>query len=333
MKKISLFSTLLFLSICALVSNYQVFYMNIDQQKLLDAVIYSTYEPDDEYYQKLESGYPTLTATAIPFKSVLGAYWINQDSISKAIRFLREGEKHNPFLGFSDMIFANIWDAARNKDSMSHYTRRALAKLPNSPSNYILLSKIYIDEDKIDSLDMLFNKISSNVRDPEIWKIYLSAMVSNKGEIDSIKVLNYAKEAKIEFAEVEIRLLANYIIYGEEEVKNNIKLKEDAIANYKEDPVSSIEMMKEAIELISTEAFDYETLIEMLFFQQNYSEVIENYLISSKLTDQLTLRYTTVEMVAISYLNLNDIRNGCYLAQVLRDNNRKYSASIDLVCK
>ena len=92
-------------------------------------------------------------------------------------------------------------------------------------------------------------------------------------------------------------------------------------------------MMKEAIELISTEVFDYETLIEMLFFQQNYSEVIENYLILGSYLDQLTVRYTTVEMVAISYLNLNDIRNGCYLAQILRNNNRKYSASIDSVCK
>ena len=332
MKKISLFSTLLVLSICALISNYQVFYMNINQQRLLDAVVYSTYEPDLEYYQKLESGYPTLTATAIPFKSVLGAYWINQDSIAKAIRFLREGERHNPFLGFSDMVFANIWDTSGNMDSMSHYARRASSKLPNAPSNYILLSKIYINENKIDSLDMLFNKISSRVRDPEVWKIYLSAMVANKGEIDSIKVLNYAKEAKLEFVEVEIQLLANYIIYGEEIVKNNIKLKENALKNYKEDPVSSIEMMKEAVEIITDNVQDYQTLIEMLFFQQSYSDVIENYKTLQTLGLN-TVTYKTVELIVISYLNLNDIQNGCYLAQVLKDGKYKYSPSIDLVCK
>jgi tetratricopeptide (TPR) repeat protein len=332
MKKISLFSTLLFLSICALISNYQVFYMNIDQQKLLDAVIYSTYEPDLEFYQKLESGYPTLTATAIPFKSVLGAYWINQDSISKAIKFLREGEKYNPFLGFSDMVFANIWDTSGNIDSMSYYTRRASSKLPNAPSNYILLSKIYLLEDKIDSLDMMFTKISSRVRDPEVWKVYLSAMVSNKGEIDSIKVLNYAKEAKIEFSELQIQLLANYIIYGEEIVKKNIELKENAVKIYNEDPDLSIEMMQQAVKSITDNVKNYETLIEMLFFQQRYSDVIENY--KTLLTLGLnTVTYKTVELIAISYLNLNDIQNGCLLAQVLKDGKQKYSSSIDLVCK
>ena len=230
------------------------------------------------------------------------------------------------------MVLANIWDTAGNKDSMSYYSRRASAKLPNSPSNYILLSKIYLNEDKIDSLDMLFSKISSRVRDPEIWKIYLSAMVSNKGEIDSIKVLNYAKEAKIKFSEVQIRLLANYIIYGEEVVKSTIKLKENAIENYKEDPVSSVEIMKEVVETITDNVQNHETLIEMLFFQESYSDVIENYktLINLGLD---TVTYKTVELIAISYLNLNDIQNGCYLAQVLKDGKQKYSPSIDLVCK
>ena len=70
----------------------------------------------------------------------------------------------------------------------------------------------------------------------------------------------------------------------------------------------------------------------MLFFQQSYSDVIENYKILQTLGLN-TVTYKTVELIAISYLNLNDIQNGCYLAQVLKDGKRKYSPSIDLVCK
>ena len=49
--------------------------------------------------------------------------------------------------------------------------------------------------------------------------------------------------------------------------------------------------------------------------------------------EMTSFKYKTVELIAISYLNLNNITAGCYFAQVLRENNQKYSSMIDLVCK
>ena len=85
------------ISVFAALSNYRNFSLNIGQHKLLNAVLYSTYEFDDNYYERISSGYPNLTATAIPIKSIMGAYWIQKDSIDKGLDFLRKGNRENPY--------------------------------------------------------------------------------------------------------------------------------------------------------------------------------------------------------------------------------------------
>jgi len=333
MKKISLFILILFLSICSLISNYKVFNMNINQHFLLEAVIYDKYEFDDDYYKKLASGYPTLSNTAIPIKSILGAYWINNDSVKKSFDFLREGNKHNPYFGFSDMIFANIYQNIGLMDSFAYYTRQANSKLPNAPAHYILLAKLYVLEDKIDSLDILFEQINSRLIDREVWKIYLSAMVTNRHKTDSAKVMKYAKQAKERWPVIQqLQVVADYVLYGVDKVKETVKLKDSAVNSYKENPELSIKLMQQVIANIPDTISYYETLIEMLFFEEKHTDVIDTYLTLNEL-EMTSFKYKTIELIALSYLNINNIQAGCYLAGILKDNNQEYSDTIDLVCK
>ena len=201
MKKNNFLKTLVIVITCiisvfAALSNYRNFSLNIGQHKLLNAVLYSTYEFDDNYYERISSGYPNLTATAIPIKSIMGAYWIQKDSIDKGLDFLRKGNRENPYIGFSDMILANYHQAFGNQDSFAYYTRVAINKLPNSPAHYALMSRVFVLENKIDSLSMMFDKISNRVRDHEVWRVYLSAMVTNKYSLDTLKVKENALKAK-----------------------------------------------------------------------------------------------------------------------------------------
>ncbi len=333
MKKTSIYIIFIFLSLTSLVSNFQTYYMSIDQLNLLEAVIYDRYDFDEDYYLKLESGYPTLTATAIPIKSVLGAYWINNDSVKKSLEFLAEGNKHNPYLGFSDMVYANIYQNTNYLDSFAYYTRQANFKLPNAPAHYSLLAKLYVLEDKIDSLDILFEQIKSRVEDKEVWKVYLSAMVTNRDEVDSIKVLEYAKYAKERWpTNLQLNALSDYIIYGVDTVKDNIKLKDSAFNAYKENPEKGIKLMQQVITNIPDNISYYETLIEMLFFEERYNDIIDLYQTTVSL-NMTSFKYKTVELIGISYLNLKNFTAGCYFAQVLRDNKQEYSSMIDLVCK
>mgnify|MGYP001457855175 CR=1 FL=1 len=158
------------------------------------------YTFSDEYAERISSGYPSLSATDIPLKSMMGAYWINKDSLELGFKYLREGNKENPYLGFSEMIFANVYQALEMKDSFSYYARKAYKKLPNNPVHYALLGRIYVLEGKIDSLNLIFKEITSRVPDREVWRLYLSAMVYNKYSLDTIEVYENAKRAKSRIA-------------------------------------------------------------------------------------------------------------------------------------
>ena len=98
-------------------------------------------------------------ATVIPLKSVLGAHWIINDSIDKGLNLLKEGAKDNPYLGYTDMIYASLFEELGMKDSFAYYARKAVSKLPNAPQHYVLLLKLMLQEEKIDSLDIIFNDI------------------------------------------------------------------------------------------------------------------------------------------------------------------------------
>ena len=99
MKKTSIFFVLIVVSSFTMLSNWKVFQLNINQHLLLEAIMNDNYENFDvEYIERISGGYPNLSATAIPLKSITGAYWVNNDSILKALRHLHEGNKINPFI-------------------------------------------------------------------------------------------------------------------------------------------------------------------------------------------------------------------------------------------
>ena len=330
--KYLIFSLLILLSILSIVSNYKLYQSYINQHFLLTAVMNGEYTFSDEYAKRISAGYPSLSATDIPLKSMMGAYWINKDSLELGLEYLRQGNKENPYIGFSDMIFANVYQSLGMKDSFSYYTRRAYKKLPNNPAHYALLARIYVQENKIDSLDLIFKEITSRVPDREVWRLYLSAMVYNKYFLDTIEVYENAKKAKSIFPDnKQLNLTADYVLYGVENVKKSIELNQVSIDTFEAAPNYSIKAIKEAIELVPDNMTYYETLIEILFRQNKYSDVIDVY---NKLNEKNMTRLTgtIIEFISISFLNLNDLGKGCYLAKILNDINYELSPDVVGIC-
>ena len=156
------------ISLVVLVSNFKVFKVNVGQEKILEIVATGNYQIEDKLRNRISSGYPSVSGTAIHFKTILGAHWIINDSIDKGLKLLKESENDNPYLGFNDLLYANLFEEVGMLDSFNYYARRAVNKLPNAPQHYVLLSKIYVMENKIDSLDFVFNKIKNRVDDSQI---------------------------------------------------------------------------------------------------------------------------------------------------------------------
>ena len=297
----------------------------------MNAIRNGNYNTLNEAYETLSLGYPSLTATTIPIKSVLAANQIGKDSIFKALDLLREGNKDNPNHGYGYMVTANVYDQLGVKDSFAYYTRKALSKQPNAPAHYALMSRLYVLENKLDSLSYYFNDISTRIKDYQVWKIYLGAMLGKNQNIDSLKIIDAAKLAKVYFKEKDINLIADYHIYGRDKIDTIIKLRQQAKELYEKNPNLSIEKMNRVVEVYKENIEDYEVLIQMYFFENNYSQVLSIYDELNQI-DMTSLKANTIEFISISYVNLGDFEKGCYLSNILNNYNYKMSPSLATAC-
>ncbi len=313
--------------------NYKVFDANIDQVNQQHYISQGAYDLSPQEINRLSTNYPSLNNTAIPFKSFLGAYYITNDSIEKGIKFLEEGEKENPFLGYEDMLRAKLYETFGAKDSFEFYARKAVKKLPNVAAHFVLIARLYVMERKIDSLEILFNSIAKkDLGDSEVWKVYLTAMATNKKYVDSAKVFENALYAKSLFPRNEqIKLSGDYVLYGIDNVKKSIELRDEAIDQFSSSPLKSIEYMQEALTLVPDDMANYQTLIEMLFVQEKYREVIDLYVKLNTL-NLTTLRLDSIEYIGLSYLNLNETSRGCNLLSFLEPYNYEISDQVRLLC-
>ena len=332
MKKNSFIAFLLIVSSLTIFSNFKVFKAYIGQEKIFDIIATSDYSMEESFRERISSGYPNLSSTVIPLKTILGAHWIVNDSIDKGLNLLKEGAKDNPYLGYTDMIYASLFEELGMKDSFAYYTRKAASKLPNAPQHYVLLLKLMLQEEKIDSLDIIFNDIKDNANDYQIWKVYLAGALDRLDKMDSLRVIENAKIAKSKYGTFEdLRLLADYVIYGEDKVKNSIELKQIAIDTFPSNPKYSIEIMNDIVEDIPDDIYNYETLIEMYFRDDQFLKVTQLY---ENLIDREMVNFnaTIVEFIAISYINSQKLSFGCYLAQQLNSAGYRISPSVALAC-
>lgn len=331
-KNKSLFLLLLIISVISSIYNYKFFEANIGQRKLQRVIGSGVYDFSQEELSRWSVDYPSLNNTAIPIKSLLGAYYITNDSIKKGVEMLKQGSRENPFIGYEDMIRAKLYESLGEKDSFELYARSANRKLPNSASHYILLARLYVQEQKIDSLEYYFNTISRNIRDQEVWKVYLTTMATNKKFTDSINVKENAIKAKNLFPKNEqITLSADYVLYGIENVRKSIKLRQQAIDSFSTSPSKSIEYLTNALELVPDNIRNYESLIEILFSQEKYIKIIDTYTLldEMKLT---TLSLPAIEYIGLSYLNLQDFERGCNLIGLLEPYEYEVPETAKLIC-
>lgn len=329
---IPIYVSILLIAFIALYSNYKVFYVYNQQRTILTAIAKSDYLFSDDYIERISTGYPSLSATAIPLKSLIGAHWINKDSIEKGLNLIREGSKDNPYIGFGDMIAANVYQSLGVKDSFAFYTRRSNKKLPNAAANYALLGRLLLLEDKLDSLSLLFNEIAGRVRDKEVWKVYLSAMATRKNEIDTIQAkLNARKAKELWPNNDQIRLIADYVLYGIENVKKSIEYRRIALDSFDINPKISIEYLNKSLDLVQDDMMNYETLIEMYFKLGDDESVVKVYDKLNRL-NLTSLPLPTVEIITVSLLRKNDQLRGCYLAKILSENNYTLSPAVLRSC-
>lgn len=333
MQRLSLL-IILIISIASNLSNYKVFDLNIEQNKLTNYLSAGTIaEIDKDYLDKISTNYPSLSSTVIPFKSITGTYWLQNDSILKGLELLYKANKDSPYLGFPDAMLASFYEFIGVKDSFNFYARSAYNKLPNAPQHYVLISKLFVNEDKIDSLEIFFENIKDRLYDEQVFKIYLAAAIKNQDKMDSLILKENIVLSKSLFSRnPDISLLTDYLVYGEDKIKNTVKLKQQAIDSFNINPEFSIKAMKKVVDNVRDNIDNYEVLIEMYFKNGNYDEVINLYSFLNQNNNAVTFRAFIIELIAISYINKRDLESGCSLALTLKNLNYPVINELRAIC-
>ncbi len=311
--------------------NYKSFTI---QQVFLDDIRNSTFNGKDySFIESINYNYPSLQQTAIPIKSITGQYYLGIDSIQKGLLLLYEGAKDNPFLNYSEAVLADYYLSVNKLDSFTKYTRKIMKEVPNSPVHFVLFSRMLMMEEKIDSVLITFeNSIKAQkIKDYQTWKVFLAAMKDKYPEVDSLKITNYAAEAKENFPEnEEIRYLADYILFSEKIVKESESIYEDGIWTYNSNKELGIELINKSIEIYPNNQLAKKNIIKAYFYNNQWEEVISSYKSYTETLD--VIDFESVFFYASSLMNIGDKSSSCGVFKYLVQNNYSIPPGIKSEC-
>ncbi len=323
------------LSSISIYLNYLNFRSYSIQAIFLDDIRNSKFDNKDyQFIKDIYYNYPSLNQTAIPIKAITGQYYLGIDSISKGLDLVYKGIKDNPFLNYSEAVLADYYYQSKDLDSFSKYSRKIMKEIPNSPVHFVLFSRLLLTEGKTDSVLITFENVMKNQKIPDFqsWKIFLAAMKENYSSTDSIRVKELAITAKDMFKDNdEIRILADYIIYSEENVREAIRLNDDGIWTYNSGKKElGIKLLEEALYIHPTNKLAQKNLIKAYFFNEQWDEVITSYLKFSEYLERVD--YETVFFYASSLMNINRKQAACGVFQYLVKNNYTIPQGIKNEC-
>lgn len=333
---------ILFFAVC--ISNLFVHKKLIDWNRNLQVILpevrNSSFNFSSDFISNLDYNFPNLTQSALPIKAIIGAGLIRKDStITEGLDLLYSSVSDNPYTGFPEAMLATYHQAMGNIDSLEYYTRKSHSILPNNPAHFILMSKMYVNQNKRDSILLLFEDIYKRVKkDPQVWKIFLAAVSSDANNLDTVKTKMYANEAKSLFKRTDmffndIDLLSDYVLYGQETVRESLRFQEEALQSFnlkdygsaKANIINAIEIMPKKIEF-------YENLLMIDFFRDDYNSVV-NLHKELERTNMVTLTLPSIEFITVSYINTGNLIQGCNFANLLIENNYSLSPSVIQVCQ
>jgi tetratricopeptide (TPR) repeat protein len=248
------------------------------QQQMLNDISYNSYQKDSLFIESINTGYPSLTMTTIPIKSIVGKYIVeSSNNIEYGKTMIRNGIEDNPFLMYGEALLADTYLGEFKLDSFQLYARKAFKNLSNNPVNFAMMSNVLKSENKIDSLLYHFERISSRVDDFQLHRIMLASLVDSEEYKDKgIQIVNNAIELYPDIE--EFKVLSNYIEYS----KNNIKLSEEvqrnAIELYKQGSFKmAITLFEESIRLFPKSKSYHFNLLTAYNDNNLYTRLIDHY--------------------------------------------------------
>jgi len=260
--------------------------------------------------------FPNLSLTSIPVKSIAAKYYFLGGEFNKALEYLEESDRVNPYLMFSESIRSEIYQYLGVKDSLIFYAEKAFSGIPDNDKHFFILAKAYAQNGRFEKIDSIF-KIVEKRKNPRILNIYFSTLLSNESKISDY-AKDVAKNALEDFPAAnfpEIELTSKYIFFGTERINKAIDKDFSAQKEYgNQNFAEAAKLYAEASELNPTDYSLFENAGVSYYMNNEYDKSLE-YL--NIVIDSMNPGSGKSEFVAASlYIKLNNKLKTCEYANL-----------------
>ena len=285
MKVKNIFSLLVIsFSIICIFINLKVFNSNLYQAYLLyDYNNEKFLVPNKIYSEKLDDDFPNLTFTALPIKVLKARYYIELDSLKIAKSLLFQAMNENPYLMASEEMLSRIYLDEQKLDSAYFFGKKAFNNMPNVNKHrqtYFTVLRLLNDSINVNNeLDSAFEKIKNSKNSKGHWYdyIYSKYLVSGSKEITSSIIEKFKKKFPNEDNDI-IKTLENRVEIGSTSFQYFSLL--SALADdyfKKEDYIKSSEFYEKAIDFNPNNYLIYENLAISYDLSNRLEKAIQTY--------------------------------------------------------
>jgi len=251
-----------------------------EQIKIYPAINGGSFIEENEFFANMETTLPNLSTSSIPLKAIKGYYYLanyGNDSLDLALKLLHQGIKDNPYLMYSEGTIASIYHETILKDSAEIYSRKAFKGIPKNAIHFAMIAKMYANQGKYDSIISSFEKVKSPPQ-LKIYTIFLASMMNFIDKVDTTVVKKHARFAKFwwPYQDENLVLLADYHIYGKEQVTKSIELENKAELLLKKKKYNEgLEVLKKSLSLRKNNLGLYQSIGLVYFNLGDHKKVIE----------------------------------------------------------
>lgn len=319
--------TSIFILIPCIYLNHLI-YKSYDYQKY----IISEYNADSyreettALFNNLNLDYPNLTITALPIKTLIAKYYFFAGDYQKAFQLIKEGEKDNPYVALGSSLRAEIYDYLKVYDSLKFYSKKAYEYMPNNALHFLQYTKALSIEKNVEEMIRIYNE-NLKYNNSKFAQALLTGILSNQIKInDTIK--NLAKqERKRFFSDENVRLAADYILYGKENIDESIKNSQKATELFNKGNFSEAQFyFKIAAEKNPADYSNFENEGMILINDKKTKQGIS---VLKKVLDSLYRPESslgkTEYLIGLGYLQLEEKDSACHYLNLSKSYNYKDS--------
>lgn len=308
MKRIYIILTILLVP--SLYLNVLVYKSHIIQNALLREFNAQEFtELTTAYFNNYNTDFPNLSVTALPLKTMIAKYHFLGGDYEKAFELIDQGQKANPYLKYHSTLKAEIYDYLKVRDSFLYYSKDAFYSMPNNPKHFVQYVKALSLDDNIDEMLNAY-KLVEDRYNYQFARVILVGLLRVGKKDDSI--INFTNELRKKYYEnQEVRLAADYIIYGEENIKKSIDFSDKATKYYSQGDLMAAKFAYlEAAKLNPGDYTNFENA-GMTMFQLGEVEGSIEYLLESINDKYRPVKGKSEFLLGMAHIKLGENEKGC----------------------